>query len=127
MQYLLVKNEPTVELTGYLDSGALQLRHSTGDLVDNDDAMQAETSGTNIRIKLMDFVDGGAWEINASHEGPTAPINWSRGTDHAYYDFSDYMSNFLEVTTTASNATTNKEKIIDIKTKPEGSLPDNGL
>ncbi|PRP91413.1 hypothetical protein ENSA5_55300 [Enhygromyxa salina] len=128
MQYLLVEDETTVELTGYLDgSDNLQFRHSTHNLTDNGDALQAEDRGTSIRIKLMDFVDGSTtWQISAEHEDPTGTINWSRGTDHAYYDFSVYMTDFQGVTITGTAAET-KEKVIDIKTKPEGSLPDDAL
>lgn len=126
MSYLLVENEPTVELSGYLDSnGRLDLSHADGNLNDNSNTLEAADPGTNIRIKLMDFNDGSSsWAIDASHEGVTAPITWNRGADHAYYDFPDYMSNFLKVDVTASDGTAAKEKIIDVRTKPEGSLPD---
>ncbi len=124
-QYLDVQNEATVVLDGYLDgAGRLQISHSSGNLIDNSDALQAADPGATIRIKLMDFSDGSTtWELNASH-GAAGPINWSRASDHAYYDFSEYMSNFLDVTITASDGSANKEKVIDIKTKPESSLPD---
>jgi len=126
MSYLLVSNESTVELTGHLDvNGRLQLSHADGDLSDHSNALQAEDPGGTIRIKLNDFTDGSStWTLNASHDGAVGPIAWNRGADHAYYDFSEYMSNFLEVKATANEGATEKEKIIDIKTKPEGSLPD---
>jgi hypothetical protein len=125
MSYLLVQNQPTVELTGYLDgAGALQISHSIGNLVDYDDALQAEDPGSSIRIKLMDFSGGGSsWTLNASHPGDTGPINWSRSTNFAYYDFAVYMSNFLAVTITATaSGQSSKQKVVDVRIKPEGSL-----
>jgi hypothetical protein len=129
MEYLLVENESVIQLTGYLDaSGALQFSHSSGNLVDNSDALQAEDEGSSIQIKLMDFTGGGSsWQVNASHAGTGGTVNWSRGTNHAQYTFTQYMTNFLEVSITASNGTTTKEKIIDTKTKPRGSLPDHPI
>ncbi|MCA9685165.1 MAG: hypothetical protein KC457_23485 [Myxococcales bacterium] len=128
MSYLLVSNEPVVEIDGYFDGSTnLQLRHDSDNLVDNDDALQAEDSGTSIRLKLLDVVDGATtWVINASHESASGPISWSRGSGFAYYDFSEYMANFIELTATATANGNEKEKIIDIKTKPDGSLPDHG-
>jgi hypothetical protein len=128
MSYLLVQNEPTVELTGYLDAtGALQVSHSSGNLIDYDDALQAEDPGASIRIKLMDFISGTTtWTLNASHPGDAGPVNWSRGSNYAYYDFAVYMSNFLPVTITATaSGQGSKQKIIDVKSKPEQSLPDD--
>lgn len=126
MQYLLVQNESVVDLTGSLDAtGNLQLAHSTGALQDYEDALQAEDDGSSIRVKLLDFSSGGSsWTISASHPGAAGPIAWSRGSTFAYYDFTEFMSNFVEVTVTATSGANSKQKIIDVKSKPEGSLPD---
>ncbi|NVB42801.1 hypothetical protein G6O69_33575 [Pseudenhygromyxa sp. WMMC2535] len=52
MEYLLVQNESTIVLTPYLDSNdLLQIGHTSGNLVDNGDALQAEDPGSSIRIK----------------------------------------------------------------------------
>lgn len=126
MAYLLVEDEPTVELTGYLDgSGNLQISHSSGNLVDNDDSLEAEDPGETIRIKLVDFVVGTTtWVLTVAHSNPAGPISWSRSSNFAYYDFSEYMANYVTITITANDGNTSKQKVINGKTKPEGSLPD---
>lgn len=129
MAYLLVEDEPTVELTGSLDANdRLQVSHSSGILSNYDDELQAEDEGATIRIKLMDFVDGAStWVLNASHPGSAGPISWNRSTDHAYFVFAEYMANFLGVTITATGGDEPKEKAIDVKIKPDGALPDCDL
>jgi hypothetical protein len=125
---LLVQEEDPVELDGSIDAtGNLQMAHGTDSLADYEQTLHAEHEDLNdpsntIRIKLNDFSYGGDnWEITATHG--FGPVNWSRGTDHAYYDFGP-MSSELDVTITATSDAeppANKQRIIKIKTKPTDS------
>jgi hypothetical protein len=108
--YLLVQNEDPVELDGYIDAtGSLQVAHDTDSLADYDQTLHAEhDTHTTITIRIYDFSTGGTtWQIDASHGGPTGPVDWSRGTNYAYYTF----------------GTTNGELEVDIEATAQGEIP----
>jgi hypothetical protein len=130
---LFVSGEDPVNLDGTLDaSSALQLLHDSDSLADHDQTLHAEhddllsPSGV-IRIKLNDFASGGDnWEITAEHSTTGGPVTWSRGSDHAYYDFGPMTSEQEVDVTATSNASppVAKERVIRIKTSPTDAQPD---
>jgi hypothetical protein len=131
MANLLVIGEDPLSLDGSIDtSNDLQLKHGSDSLANYNQTLHAKhddlrsPSGT-IRIKLVDFSHGGAtWQMNASHN--SGSVNWTRSSDHAYYDFGP-MTDALEVSVTAtSNASPpeNKIRAVWIKTMPTDGLPD---
>lgn len=130
---LFVSGEDPVTLDGTLDaSSALQLLHGSDSLADYDQALHAEhddllsPSGV-IRIKLMDFSSGGdSWEITAEHSTTGGTVTWSRGTDHAYYDFGPMTSEQAVDVTATSDASPPVAKFrpIRIKTSPTDAQPD---
>ena len=114
---LAVSGMATVDLTSNFDSaGSLQLAHSTNSLVDYDDSVIAEygTAG-NVTFRIM---DPAGWTVVATHERTT----WSRGTDHAFHQFVP-TTDFIEVEVTATSGSNSKSKLINVKTRPDGSLP----
>jgi hypothetical protein len=128
---LLVIGEDPLSLDGFIDSSNdLQVKHGSDSLADYDQTLHAKhvdlrsPSGT-IRIKLVDFSHGGAtWQMNASHD--SGSVNWTRSTDHAYYDFGP-MTDALEVSVSAtSNAQPPQTKNLTIwvKTMPTDGQPD---
>jgi hypothetical protein len=130
---LFVSGEDPVDLDGTLDtSSSLQLLHGNDSLADYDQAIHAEhddllsPSGV-IRIKLHDFASGGDnWEVTAEHSTGGSPITWSRGSDHAYYDFGPMTSEQEVDVTATSNADPPVAKFrpFRIKTSPTDAQPD---
>ena len=125
MPYLHISDVTPIELTSSIDtSGNLQIAYGAAMLSDNDDALLADHSDeqvTTIRIKLLDFTHvGDTWVMSATHGGNS----WSSGSGHVYFDFG-LLSDFVDVTVTATNTSTSqtKQKHLDIKTQPEGSMP----
>jgi hypothetical protein len=123
---LLVSEENPVNLDGSIDgSNNLQIKHGSDSLADYGQTLHAEhdelnTPGKTIRIKLFDFSHGGyTWAMNASHDdGGT--VNWTRGSDHAYYNFGAMTSELQVDTSATSNAQppVTKTRTILIKTMP---------
>lgn len=129
MPELTVEHEDPIDLDGTLDSaGALQMEHSTGNLVDHEQTLTAAHSDYNdpgglVRVKLKDFsASSQSWELTASHGANT----WTRNGDHAYFDF-PHSASLVEVdvlaTSDATPAQTRARKIW-VKTKPMDPLPD---
>ena len=130
---LYVSEEDPVELDGTIDaSGALQMLHGSDSLADYDQRMHAEHSDLNqptgvIRIKLKDFSSGGDnWEISAEHMDGTTTVTWSRGSDHAYYDFGPMTSELpIDITATSdASSPETRERPIKVKTSPIDAQPD---
>jgi hypothetical protein len=130
---LYVTNEDPVNLDGSIDGAAsLQILHGTDSLADYGQKLYAEhddlaqTTGI-IRIKIIDFAHGGDnWEISVEHLDGSTPVTWSRGTDHAYYDFGPMTSELqldIRATSDASPAQ-NKDRTIYVKTTPINAQPD---
>ena len=127
MTVLTVENEDPIDLGGALDSaGALQMAHSTGDLIDHEQTLTAAHEDYNdpgglVRVKLVDFsASGDDWELSASHDGNS----WTRDSNHAYFDF-PHSATMIEVDLTATNtASQTKARKIWVKTKPMDPLPD---
>jgi hypothetical protein len=126
MAVLIVSGVNPVSLDGSIDSSnALQLKYGSSSLDDYEQTLHAKHSVLNspptgtIRIKLVDFSHGGAtWQINAEHTSGVNTINWTRASDHAYYDF-DAMATALEVSA-ESNASPpqTKRRRFWLKTMP---------
>lgn len=122
---LIVTGEDPVNLDGSIDgSSALQMKHGSDSLVDYDQTLHAKHSNLpdgTIRIELVDFSHlGASWVVNASHESGGNTVNWSRGSNYAYYDFGA-MTDALEVDVSATNNAsppTTKTRKIWVKTMP---------
>lgn len=128
MSALVVTGVNPVSLDGSIDSSnALQLKYGSTSLASHDQTLHAKHSVLNppptgtIRLELMDFSHGGAsWQVGASHTSGVNTVHWSRGSNHAYYDFAA-LANELEVeVSAASNASPpqTKTRTIWIKTMP---------
>ncbi|KIG12553.1 hypothetical protein DB30_01263 [Enhygromyxa salina] len=130
---LFVTGEDPLNLDGTLDtSPALQLLHGSDSLASYDQALHAEHEDLDdpsgvIRVKLKDFASGGDnWEITAAHTNAAGTITWTRGTDHAYYDFGP-MTSEQEVDVTATSDASppaTKQRTIRIKASPIDAQPD---
>jgi hypothetical protein len=127
---LIVIGEDPLSLDGSIDSSNnLQIKHGSDSLANYAQTLHAKhddlrsPSGT-IVIKLVDFSHGGhTWQMNAEHNGN---VDWSRSTDHAYYEFGP-MTDALEVSVSAtSNASppVTKTRTIWVKTLPTDGQPD---
>jgi hypothetical protein len=106
-EYLLVENEDPVRLDGYFDAaGALQIRHGSDYLVNYSDSILMEhDTHTTIQVRIYDFRAGGStYQVNAKHGGTASPINWSRGTNYAYYTFTNPIPE-LEIDISAQSGT----------------------
>jgi hypothetical protein len=130
---LYVSEEDPVVLNGSIDgAGALQMIHGSDSLADYDQRLYAEHSDLNeptgvIRFKLVDFSSGGySWTISAAHDPGTGTVTWSRGTDHAYYDFGPLSAELPVNITATSNASPPQttQRTINIKTSPLDAQPD---
>lgn len=130
---LYVSEEDPVVLNGTIDAaGALQMLHGTASLANYDQKLYAEHSDLSsptgvIRFQLMDFSSGGySWQITAVHNPGGGTVTWSRGTDHAYYDFGPLTTELSIDITATSNASPpqTKPRTIGIKTSPLDPLPD---
>jgi hypothetical protein len=131
MSELTITNEDPVNLDATIDAaGSLQLVHGSDNLASYDQTMVAEhddynESGGLVRIKLLDFSNGGnTWQITASHA--SGSTNWTRSSNHAYYDFG-LITGTVEVDVVAmSNAAPpqTRSRKIWVKTKPTDPLPD---
>lgn len=131
---LIITGYDTVRLDSVIDgSSELQLVHDSNPLSDHGQSLEAKhedlssPNGT-VRIKLADFDHGGdGWDITASHvDDNNSTVAWSRGSDHAYYDFSattDAVEVDVVATSDASSPATRVRKIW-IKTKPVDAQPD---
>jgi len=127
--YLLVSEEDPLVLDGSIDAASeLQMKHDSDSLDDYEQTLHAEHSDLDestgiIRIKLKDFSHGGdTWTVNATHD--SGNVSWSRGSDHAYYDFGP-MSSELDVDITANTTSQSKQRVAKIKTKPIDAQPDH--
>jgi hypothetical protein len=130
---LVVTGEDPVDLVGSIDgSSSLQMNHSQDSLADHNQTLHAKhvdlrSSSETIRIKLVDFTNGGAtWQLNGSHDNGGTPVSWTRGTGHAYCEFAA-MTDLLEVDVIAtSNASPPQTKIrkVWVKTMPVEGQPD---
>lgn len=128
--FLLVSAEDPVNSSASIDgSGALQVNHSSDCLVDYSQTLHAEhddliqSTGT-IRLKLFDLTSGGVtWQMAVVHDSN----NWSRGTDHAYYDFGPLTSEVeVDITATSNESPPAvKTRTIWVKTKPTDGQPDD--
>jgi hypothetical protein len=119
MPILEVQNENPVVLQGYLDAtGALQLEHEDGALVDHSQTLHAiHDTATTITIELHDF---DSWQLDAVHGTGTT---WARALNHAYCTFAEVMTDPITVTVAATSGTQTRSRNIYVKTKPKGSLP----
>lgn len=130
---LVITGQDPVNLDGHLDSAnALQVKHSTNNLADYDQHLEAQhidlrTSGETIRVKIGDFSSGGnSWQITASHLAGGNTVSWSRDTNLAYCDLGA-MTDSIEVAVVAtSNASppATKTRTVYIKTRPLDGQPD---
>ena len=129
MSALVVIGEDPVTLDGFIDgSSNLQLRHNLSHLANYGQTLHARHDDLRspsglVRIKLMDFSHGGAtWQMNASHLSGANTVYWSRGTDHAYYDFGPMSSELKVSTSTTSDASPPPQRTVWIKTMPTDGL-----
>lgn len=106
---LIVTGEDPVDLVGSIDgASALQMKHGTDSLADHDQTIHAKhldlrTQGETIRFRLLDFSNlGTSWVLSASHQSGGSTVNWSRSSNHAYYDFGA-MTDALEVDVSATS------------------------
>jgi hypothetical protein len=128
---LTVTHEDPIDLNGSLDAAtALQFAHGSDSLASYDQTLEVahedyNQAGGTVRVKLLDFSAGGyTWTITASHNSGGA--NWSRSSNHAYYDI-PLVTGLLEVDTTATRGSSppqTKTRKIWIKTTPTDPLPD---
>ncbi|PRQ02957.1 hypothetical protein ENSA5_18960 [Enhygromyxa salina] len=130
---LYVSEQDPVVLDGTIDAAStLQMVHSSDSLDDYDQKLHAEHRDLNspsgiIRCKLMDFSSGGDnWEITATHDPGSGSVTWSRGTDHAYYDFGPTSTELpVEITATSdASPPATKRRTIKVKTSPLDAQPD---
>jgi hypothetical protein len=130
---LLISEEDPIDFTGTLDATeALQLLHGSDNLVNYDQTVHAEHSDLNeptgiVRVRIFDFTIGTtSWTMTVVHNPGTGTITWSRGTDHAYYDFGP-MTAEQNVDVTASNGGSppvTKQRTIKLKLSPTDAQPD---
>lgn len=130
---LYLYEEDPVDFNGTLDAlSALQLVHGSDSLADHAQTVHAEHTDLDqstgiVRMRIFDFVVGAtSWTMSAVHNPGGGTVTWSRGTDHAYYDFGP-MSAEQNVDVAASDGgspPTTKQQGIKIKFSPTGSQPD---
>jgi hypothetical protein len=130
---LFISEEDPIDFTGTLDAaGNLQLLHGSDNLANYDQTAHAEHSDLNqptgiVRVRIFDFtVVPASWTMTVVHNPGTGTITWSRGTDHAYYDFGP-MTAEQNVDVTASNngsPPVTKQRTIKLKLSPVDAQPD---
>jgi hypothetical protein len=130
---LFINEKDPVDFTGTLDaSEALQLLHGSDSLANYGQTVHAEHTDLDVptgivRARIFDFTVGAtSWTMTVVHNPGTGTITWSRGTDHAYYDFGP-MTAEQTVDVTASNGGSppvTKQRAVKIKFSPTGAQPD---
>jgi hypothetical protein len=130
---LIISEEDPIDFTGTLDTAEnLQLLHGSDNLANYDQTVHAEHSDLNeptgiVRVRIFDFIVGTtSWTMTVVHNPGTGTITWSRGTDHAYYDFGP-MTAEQNVDVTASNngsPPVTKQRTIKLKLSPVDAQPD---
>lgn len=130
---LFINEEDPIDFTGTIDAGgSLQLLHASDSLANYDQTAHAEHSDLNeptgvVRVRIFDFTVGAAsWTMSVVHNPGTGTITWSRGTDHAYYDFGP-MTAEQNVDVTATNTDSppvTKQRTSKLKLSPVDAQPD---
>jgi len=122
-----------INLDASLDASSdLQLAHGSESLDDYDQTLHAEhsdigTAGGVVRLEIPDFSSGSVnWQLDASHNPGGGAVSWSRGTDHAYYDFGATTSELAVdvVATSDESPPQTKTRQIHIKISPTDAQPD---
>lgn len=130
---LEVSQEDPINLDGSLDgSSDLQLLHRTDSLADYGQTLHGEHDDLDdpagvVQVRVLDFSDSGTtWTISVEHDPGSGSVTWSRGTDHAYYDFGPMSAEqTLEITATdGASPPTTKTRSIHIKVTPPDAQPD---
>lgn len=133
MPALLVSEEDPIELNGTLDgSGDLQLLHDSDSLADYDQALHGEHTDLEnpsgvVQIRIYDFTESStSWTIAAEHDPGSGTVNWSRGSNYAYYDFGPMTSEqIVDVTASdGSSPPTTKTRRVRLKVTPPDAQPD---
>ncbi|MCA9682837.1 MAG: hypothetical protein KC457_11615 [Myxococcales bacterium] len=127
---LFISQEDPIDFNGTLDgAGGLQLVHGSDSLADYDQRVEAEHDDLSdpagiVRVRLFDFSSGGnTWTVNATHDPGSGSVSWSRGTDHAYYDFGP-MTAEQEVDAVATYSSNSQGRTFRIKVSPTDPQPD---
>ena len=130
---LFLSEVDPINLDGSLDANSdLQLAHGSDSLADYDQTLHAEhsdigTAGGVVRVKVIDFSNGTTnWQLDASHDPGSGTVSWTRGTDHAYYDFGATTSELaIDVVATSDDSPPQtKTRQIHIKISPTDAQPD---
>ncbi|PRP94308.1 hypothetical protein [Enhygromyxa salina] len=130
---LCISEEDPINFDGSLDTNSdLQLLHGSDSLADYDQTAHAEHEDLHestgiVRVKIVDFTSGGTtWTLDATHDPGSGSISWSRGTDHAYYDFGPMTAEQEVDVTGVSDASppVTKTRRIRIKLSPTDAQPD---
>lgn len=130
---LYISEEDPIDFTCIIDgSSNLQLLHDSDNLADYDQTVHAEHTDLDepsgiVRVRIFDFTVGAtSWTISVAHDPGSGSISWSRGSDHAYYDFGPMTAEqAVGVTATSDGSpSVNKQRTIDIKISPTGAQPD---
>jgi hypothetical protein len=130
---LYISEEDPVDFIGTLDTTpALQLLHGTDSLANYDQAAYADHTDLDVstgivRARIFDFTVGTtSWTMTVVHNPGTGTVTWSRGTDHAYYDFGPMTAEQNVDVTATSNASppVTAQRTIKIKFTPTGAQPD---